>query len=117
MIAPIARVARQQALEVLKPSKRDLEHGLELHKNSIVFDANCAKWSYFQNSAYQIARKNSSVNPGCSADANFMSNYSTQLYPGVGPDSAETRLRLYADDHSWPNDANAWVIDYFKSWN
>jgi len=31
--------ARQQALEVLKPSKRDLEHGLELHKNSIVFDA------------------------------------------------------------------------------
>lgn len=31
--------ARQQALEVLKPSKRDLEHGLELHKKSIVFDA------------------------------------------------------------------------------
>ena len=31
--------ARQQALEVLKPSQRDIEHGLELHKNSIVFDA------------------------------------------------------------------------------
>lgn len=31
--------ARQQALEVLKPSTRDLEHGLELHRNSIVFDA------------------------------------------------------------------------------
>ena len=31
--------ARQQALDVLKPSKRDLEHGLELHKNSVVFDS------------------------------------------------------------------------------
>ena len=31
--------AREQALTVLKPSKRDLQHGLELHKNSIVFDA------------------------------------------------------------------------------
>ncbi|MBP86587.1 MAG: dipeptidase [Planctomycetaceae bacterium] len=31
--------ARQVALEVLKPSKRDLEHGLALHKESLVFDA------------------------------------------------------------------------------
>lgn len=31
--------ARQQALDVLKPSRKDLEHGLELHKNSIVFDS------------------------------------------------------------------------------
>ncbi len=31
--------ARQQALEVLKPSERDLQHGLELHKQSVVFDA------------------------------------------------------------------------------
>lgn len=31
--------AREQALAVLKPSKKDLQHGLELHKNSIVFDA------------------------------------------------------------------------------
>ncbi|MCA9118707.1 MAG: membrane dipeptidase [Planctomycetaceae bacterium] len=31
--------ARRAALEVLKPSKRDLEHGLELHKESLVFDA------------------------------------------------------------------------------
>lgn len=29
---------RQIALDLLKPSKRDLEHGLELHKNSLVFD-------------------------------------------------------------------------------
>jgi membrane dipeptidase len=31
--------ARQAALDVLKPSKRDLQHGLELHANSIVIDA------------------------------------------------------------------------------
>ena len=31
--------AREQALAVLKQSKRDLQHRLELHKNSIVFDA------------------------------------------------------------------------------
>lgn len=31
--------ARQVALQVLKPRPRDLEHGLELHKESLVFDA------------------------------------------------------------------------------
>ena len=30
---------RQLALDILAPSQRDLEHGLELHKNSFVFDA------------------------------------------------------------------------------
>lgn len=29
---------RQVALDILKPSKRQLEHGLELHANSLVFD-------------------------------------------------------------------------------
>ena len=31
--------AYQAALKILKPSKRQLEHGLELHRNSLVFDA------------------------------------------------------------------------------
>jgi membrane dipeptidase len=30
--------ARQAALEILKPSQKDLEHGLELHRQSLVFD-------------------------------------------------------------------------------
>ena len=30
--------ARQAALRVLKPSRKELEHGLELHANSLVFD-------------------------------------------------------------------------------
>ncbi len=30
--------ARQAALDILKPSKKDLEHGLELHRQSLVFD-------------------------------------------------------------------------------
>ena len=33
------KYARECALEILNPSKKDLEHGLELHKNSIVFDS------------------------------------------------------------------------------
>src|SRR5689334_14543421 len=31
--------ARAVGLDVLKPSRRDLEHGLELHRQSLVFDA------------------------------------------------------------------------------
>ena len=30
---------RQMALDILRPSERELQHGLELHKNSFVFDA------------------------------------------------------------------------------
>lgn len=30
--------ARQAALAILKPSKKDLEHGLELHRQSLIFD-------------------------------------------------------------------------------
>jgi len=33
------KYARECALAILTPSKKDLEHGLELHKNSIVFDS------------------------------------------------------------------------------
>ncbi len=35
----LIETAQQAALNALKPSKRDLEHGLELHANSIVIDA------------------------------------------------------------------------------
>lgn len=36
---PTVERARQAALEILKPSKMDLEHGLRLHAESIVFDS------------------------------------------------------------------------------
>jgi membrane dipeptidase len=36
---PNVERARQAALEILKPSQRDLEHGLRLHAASIVFDS------------------------------------------------------------------------------
>lgn len=32
-----------------------------------------------------------------------------------GPDGAPVRYRLYDGTHSWPDVANTWVIDYFKS--
>ena len=31
--------AREVALDILKPSPRDIEHGMELHQNSIVCDS------------------------------------------------------------------------------
>lgn len=39
--------ARKVALDILKPSQKDLEHGLELHKNSIV----CEAYGFSPNSA------------------------------------------------------------------
>lgn len=39
---------RDIALRILKPSKKDLEHGLELHKNSVVFDT----YGFMPRSAY-----------------------------------------------------------------
>ena len=36
---PVIVKAREAALEVLKPTRAQLEHGLELHRQSLVFDA------------------------------------------------------------------------------
>lgn len=36
---PVIALARNAALEILKPSRVHLEHGLELHRKSLVFDA------------------------------------------------------------------------------
>jgi membrane dipeptidase len=36
---PVILRARNPALEILKPSRVDLEHGLELHRQSLVFDS------------------------------------------------------------------------------
>ncbi|MBC8869746.1 MAG: membrane dipeptidase [Planctomycetes bacterium] len=35
----VIQESRQVALDILKPSQKDLEHGLELHANSVVFDS------------------------------------------------------------------------------
>ena len=35
----IMKQCRQAALDILKPSEKDLEHGLELHRDSLVWDA------------------------------------------------------------------------------
>lgn len=36
---PVIQEARQVALEILKPSQKDLQHGLELHAESLVFES------------------------------------------------------------------------------
>lgn len=39
MIAEYIEKCRKKALEVIKPSEKELRHGLELHKESLVFDS------------------------------------------------------------------------------
>ena len=36
---PTIRHARDVAINILKPSSKDLQHGLELHADSVVFDS------------------------------------------------------------------------------
>ena len=36
---PVIQQARQVALDILKPTQKDLEHGLELHAQSLVFES------------------------------------------------------------------------------
>lgn len=38
-LSPVMQQARETALAILKPSARELEHGLRLHAESVVFDA------------------------------------------------------------------------------
>ncbi|GAA5221912.1 dipeptidase [Membranihabitans marinus] len=54
--------AREVALDILKPSKRDLEHGLELHRASIVFDT----YGFMPRSAYDGDAIAQLVNSGAS---------------------------------------------------
>ncbi|MBK8503568.1 MAG: membrane dipeptidase [Saprospiraceae bacterium] len=44
--------ARDIALKILKPSKKELEHGLELHRNSLVFDT----YGFMPRAAYDGAK-------------------------------------------------------------
>ena len=59
---PAIEGARQAALQVLKPSKRDLEHGLELHASSIVIDA----YGFSPRSAVDGAGMRAAVEAGAS---------------------------------------------------
>lgn len=55
---------RNIALQMLNPSKKDLEHGLELHKNSIVFDA----YAFMPLAGGCSARQQELINGGASRD-------------------------------------------------
>lgn len=43
---PEIALYRQMALDILKPSARDLEHGFELHRNSLVIESYCLGLQY-----------------------------------------------------------------------
>ncbi len=82
--------------------------------NELVYQSDCMQWSYFQNSVYQLTRKNSSLDPNCVSQASFMSNFSMQVYAPMGSQGVPTNVRPYQGGHSWPAAADAWVVDYFK---
>ena len=54
---------RQAAMDVLKPSRKDLEHGLELHANSLVFES----YGFSPTSAIDGDILQSAINAGASA--------------------------------------------------
>lgn len=54
---------RQAAMDVLKPSRKDLEHGLELHANSLVFES----YGFSPTSAIDGDALQSAINAGASA--------------------------------------------------
>ena len=54
---------RQFALEILKPNRKDLEHGLELHANSVVFDI----YGFSPRSAVDGDALNRAIEAGASA--------------------------------------------------
>lgn len=54
--------ARDIALKILRPSKKDLEHGLELHQNSLVFDT----YGFMPRAAYDGAKIAAAVNDNAS---------------------------------------------------
>ncbi|MBK6931511.1 MAG: hypothetical protein IPH12_11865 [Saprospirales bacterium] len=84
-----------------------------IQPNAIVYNTDCTKFSYFQNSILQICLKNESVLPDC-AQANFMNTLQRQVFPAKHNNAAETQVQIYDADHSWPDVANQWVTDYFK---
>lgn len=55
--------ARQAAMDVLKPTRKDLEHGLELHANSLVFES----YGFSPTSAVDGDALQSAINAGASA--------------------------------------------------
>lgn len=57
--------ARQAALSVLQPNDRDLEHGLKLHADSVVFDA----YGFAPRAAVDGAAVQQAVEAGASAEA------------------------------------------------
>ncbi|MCB0687663.1 MAG: membrane dipeptidase [Saprospiraceae bacterium] len=59
---PLRDRAREIAINILKPSKRDLEHGLELHAESLVFDT----YGFMPRAAYDGAAIAQLIDSGAS---------------------------------------------------
>lgn len=60
---PVIVKARDAALDVLKPTRAQLEHGLELHQNSLVFDA----YGFAPRAAIDVGRLTAAISAGASA--------------------------------------------------
>lgn len=81
--------------------------------NAWFYNANCKRFTYFQNAITQLNRKNSSGPEKCSA-SNFMTTLERQVFNAFGPKGVLTEVHIHGGGHSWPPQGNKWVIDFFK---
>lgn len=90
----------------------DLENTIK--PNQQAFQPDCSTFSYCQNTVIQLCLKNGSELPDCPVTG-YMNIFQRQVFPPAVPGATETQFQLYHGGHGWPDAANQWVIDYFKS--
>ena len=81
--------ARDVALDILKPSKKDLEHGLDLHANSVVFDS----YGFTPNGTFSADGIIEALDNGASVEEvrDLKSKQSMTGYVGGGADLEEIK--------------------------
>ncbi|HRU04159.1 MAG TPA: membrane dipeptidase [Candidatus Brocadiia bacterium] len=89
------RQARQVALDILKPSQKDLEHGLELHKNSLVFES----YGFSPSAAIDGDRAAEVINAGAS-DAEIDDMFEDMMMTRKATDPVEREEVLMAWDEA-----------------
>ncbi|MCC6589940.1 MAG: membrane dipeptidase [Bryobacterales bacterium] len=87
----VVQKAREGALGVLKPSKKDLEHGLELHRNSLVFES----YGFMPRAAADGAVLAQLIDAGAS-EAEYQDAYEDQTMTRYVTEAAERKEYLDA---------------------
>jgi hypothetical protein len=60
-----------------------------------------------------LARGNCAV-PACAGGVGFLTNLRRQAFPPRAQPGAEVQVQLYDGTHSWPAEADHWIVDFFR---